>query len=80
MKNIYSFLKCVVFCVLSRYPSPLTLIATAQENYMHIIPRQTYTSHTFIKGVLAPPLRQTNQMQNVKTFPFNKWPPISNSL
>ena len=71
-----------------RFPIFLTLIATAQENYMHIISRQNYTSHTSIKGVLAPPLaRLTNPTQNVKKFPLKNgsqfqiacWPKIGKS-
>ena len=49
---------CIIALSLSIF---LTLIATAQENYTHIITRQNYSSHTFIKGVLAPPLMLTNQ-------------------
>ena len=72
---------CCVLCIIALSLSIfLTLVATAQENYMYIIPQKNYTSHTFIKGVLAPPMKQTNQIQNVKKCPFNKWPPISNSL
>ena len=57
----------------SRYPPPIffTLIATTQENYMHIIPQQNYTSHTFIKGVLAPPRDKESEESQVHTLLYS---------